>query len=317
MSGTATVFVPGSVGNVGPGFDVLGLAVDGLGDRVTVELLDGGPDEVTVRGRDAGSIPSDPKSNAAAIAARAMLVAVGRNDAFRITIEKGLPLAGGLGGSAASSVGGAVGAMLAAKLERDDSALLRAALAGESAVAGPHLDNIGPSLLGGLVLCLSTAPPDVVRLPVADGWWIALVTPAVRLETRAGRAILPDTIDRSLYVAQMARTAALAHAFATGDADLMHRALDDRFAEPLRKPLIPRFDAVKRAALDAGACGASISGSGPTIFAIAPDEVTAHRTRDAMTGAFDDIDVTAHVGTVSNDGARSKPLSPSESARRS
>ena len=303
LEGRATVFAPGSVGNVGPGFDVLGLAIDGVGDRVTVERIDGSTDRVTVRGTDAGSIPTDPRKNAASIAARALVDSCDVRDAIHVTLEKGLPLSGGMGGSAASSVAGAVAAAHALGLDADRASLVRAALVGESAVAGRHLDNIGPSLLGGLVLVLTGDPPELVRLPVADEWWIALATPAVRLETRAGRAVLPNAVDRELFVAQMARTTAMARAFETGDADLMRRALDDHFAEPLRAPLIPHFDEVKHAALEAGACGASISGSGPTVFALATDEVTTNRACNAMTAAFGDIEVKAHVAKVAIEGA--------------
>ncbi|MHB0970559.1 MAG: homoserine kinase [Thermoanaerobaculia bacterium] len=306
----ATVFAPGSIGNVGPGFDVLGLAVEGIGDTVTVELIDGDDAPVEVTGRDAALVPADPTRNAAAIAARAALSHASYDGGIRVAIEKGLPLAGGIGGSAASSVGGALAALMALAKSRgatsapDRMDVIAAALAGETAVAGPHLDNIVPCALGGLGLSRSVDPIDAIRLPVAAEWWIALVTPKLRIETKAARAILPAVWGAKGFVQLMANTAGLMHAFATGDAELLGRSLIDVYAEPRRKELVPHFDDVKSAAIGAGAFGGSLSGSGPTIFAIAPDEATARRVADAMQHAFAEVASTAHVGPIAREGAR-------------
>jgi homoserine kinase len=304
----ATVFAPGSIGNVGPGFDVLGLAVDGIGDTVTVDLHDG-PDVIeAVTGRDAERIPQDATQNSAAIAARAFLDAHGHRGArFRMSIDKGLPLAGGMGGSAASSVAGALAAARAVDENASVAALLLAASAGESAVSGLHLDNVAPSVLGGLTLVRSATPIDVVKVPLAGPWWVALVTPEVRIETRAARALLPDQWARGEWVQQMANTAALVHGFATGDRHLVRRALSDGYAEPRRAGLIPRFAEVKQAALAAGALGCSISGSGPTVFALAESSDAARRCAAAMVAAFSDTPARAHVGRVADEGARERP----------
>jgi homoserine kinase len=299
---SATAFAPGSIGNVGPGFDVLGLAFEGLGDTGTVELTRG-PSRVNgVTGRDAEHVPQDPERNCAAIAANAYLRPFGY--AAIVSVEKGLPLAGGMGGSAASSVAGAYAAGLALGQSPAMRDVIAAALEGEGAVAGRHLDNIAPSALGGLALSRSISPIDVMKLPVAAGWWIALVTPAVRIRTKDARAILPETSDRATWIQQMANTAALAHAFATGDGALVSRALDDVYAEPHRAALIPHFHDVKRVAVAAGAFACSISGSGPTLFAIAGDENTARAAADAMQRAFDDVTSTIHVGAIATEGVR-------------
>ena len=297
----ATAFAPGSIGNVGPGFDVLGLAVDGIGDTVTVELTKGPAKIADVTGRDADLVPRDPDRNCASIAAHAYLQPFG----FRaiVTIEKGLALAGGLGGSAASSVAGAYAAALALGQSPAMRDVIAAALEGESVVAGRHLDNIAPSVVGGLALSRSMDPIDVVKLPVAAEWWIALVTPRVRIQTKDARALLPDSSPRAEWIQQMANTTALAHAFAVADGELLRRALDDRYAEPRRAPLIPKFHDVKRAALDAGALGCSISGSGPTLFAIAPDERTARECAAAMENTFGDV-ASTHVGAIAKEGVR-------------
>jgi homoserine kinase len=313
----ATAYAPGSIGNVGPGFDTLGLAVDGLGDRVTLQVAADGPSRIAaVSGRDADQVPRDPAHNSAVIAAREYLRRRGLGIELVVTLDKGLPFAGGLGGSAASSVAGAYAAHLLAEVldsgtddaarnraeqHRDD--VLAAALAGEASVASNHLDNIAASSLGGLALVRSVDPIDVVGLVVGAPWWLALWTPRVQVETRAARALLPARSARAAWVQQMANTAALVHAFAWGDGALLGRALDDRFAEPLRAPVIPRFFAVKAAALAAGAFGGSISGSGPTVFAIAADEATARACAAAMQRAGE-IDSTTHAGPIAHRGVR-------------
>jgi len=315
----ATVFAPGSIGNVGPGFDILGMAVDRIGDVVTVELIHpngnpkgkssgnaNGPDGdsvVVVRGRDAALVPTDPAQNVVNIAAHAMLRLLGRDQAIAVSIEKGLPVAGGLGGSAASSVAGAYAAALAAGVEPAPQVTIEAALAGETHASGRHLDNIAPITLGGLVLSRIAQPIDVIKLPVPDSWWVALVTPQVRVETKTARAILPMEWPRAEWVTQMANVAAMVHAFATADGALLRRALDDRYAEPRRAALIPHFFEVKHAALDAGAFGCSISGSGPTVFAIA-DRDAAHRCAEAMQRAFGDMASDVHVAPIAREGVR-------------
>jgi homoserine kinase len=301
---SVTAFAPASIGNVGPGFDVLGLAVDGLGDSVTLELVEGPTEVVEVTGVDAGLVPREAGANAAAISAAHVLKRAGERRGARLRLVKGVPLSGGLGGSAASSAAGALAALLA--LGRDPGAdeVIASALEGEAAVAGRHLDNIAACVLGGLTLVRSTDPLDVVRVPLARPAWVALCTPAVRVETRAARAILPREWDRASWVQQMANTAALVHGLATGDFALVARAMVDGFAEPRRASLIPRFAEMKRAALDGGALGASISGAGPTVFALTADLGTAEACAAAMTKALGGIDSRSHVAPIAAQGAR-------------
>jgi homoserine kinase len=298
-------FAPGSVGNVGPGFDVLGLAVEGIGDRVSLSLIDGPARIDDVRGRDAELVPRDPAKNTASIAAVAWLRTHGDLRNPVMTIEKGLPLSGGMGGSAASAVAGAYAAALATGVATPlPGEVIAAALQGEAAVAGHHLDNLAASTLGGLTISRSVHPIDAISVRVAAPWYVALVTPAVRIETKMARENLPPESDRATWVQQMANSVALVHAFAVGDAELLRRALDDRYAEPRRAVLIPHFREVKRAAFLSGALGCSISGSGPTIFAIAVDEQSAQRCAAAMQSALMDVPSTRHVGAIAKRGAR-------------
>ena len=291
----ATVFAPGSIGNVGPGFDILGLAIDGIGDRVTVEAGKSGP--VVVRGRDAELVPTDPAKNAAAIAAYAMT-----KQKLQITIDKGLPVAAGLGGSAASSVAGAYAAALACGIDATPNEIMLAALEGEIAVSGRHLDNIAPITLGGLALSRSIDPIDVISLRAPENWSVALITPNVRIETKKARAILPQQWERESWIQQMANATALVVAFMTADGELARRALDDLYAEPRRASMIPNFADVKRAALDAGAFGCSISGSGPTIFAIT-ETSSSKACADAMRRAMRDIQCEVRVCGIARHGA--------------
>ena len=302
---SATAFAPGSVGNVGPGFDVLGLAVEGIGDRVTIELTTHDSQITEITGRDADLIPREPSRNSCAIAAIAWLRAHGSEANVIVSIDKGLALAGGMGGSAASAVAGAYAAALSAHCAPPSAlSIITAALEAESLVAGRHLDNIAASVLGGLTISRSIDPIDAVSVKVAAPWWVALVTPDVRIETKAARAILPEEWPRSMWVQQMANTVALAHAFASGDGELLARSLDDRYAEPLRANLIPHCREVKRAAVLAGAFACGISGSGPTMFAICENESIARAACAAMQNAFGELRSAAYAGPIANEGVR-------------
>jgi homoserine kinase len=203
-----------------------------------------------------------------------------------LTVRKELPLSGGQGGSAASAVAGAVAvdALCGAVLDR--TSLLSCCLLAEETVAGRHLDNIAPSLLGGIVLVRSVDPIDVVRLPIPDGLSIVLAHPAQRLRTSEARGVLPASLPRAVALHQMAQVAAIVAACYSNDLRLLGRSIDDRIAEPARAPLLPGFLAAKEAAMTAGALGASISGAGPTAFALVAGEETAERVATAMRDAY-------------------------------
>lgn len=297
------IFVPGSIGNVGPGFDVLGLAIADIGDIFEMDLVSGDA-SVEVEGRHADDIPTDPDLNCCTIAARALLKAVGDPRQPRVKIIRRLPFAGGLGASAASSVGGAFGAAMATGKEIDQDLILRAALAGEAAVAGAHLDNIAPSLLGGLCVCYGLEPPRVTSIAIKAPWWLTLLTPNVRMPTKQSRMVLPETSSQAEWTAQMGLTAALVTAFINGDVELARLCLRDPFAEPRRKATIPHFDDVKARALEAGAIGVSISGAGPTIFALCPDEKVALRCAETMPLPFEDEGFSIHVTPIASQGAQ-------------
>jgi homoserine kinase len=298
-------FAPGTVANLGPGFDVLALAVTGAGDAVTVERMDG--DQIRIRSSGHPEIPVDPAKNTAAIAAaRVRERAAAGSVGFVLDVEKGLPLSGGQGGSAASAAAAAVAVneLLGGPLSKAE--LLEPCLEAEEAVAGRHADNVAAALFGGVVLVRSLDPLDVVRLPYPPDLRVVLVHPDQELRTEAARACLPRSVDRSVAVAQAAGVGALVAALASRDWELLRRSVEDHVAEPARAPLLPGFLEAKRAGLEAGALGCSISGSGPSAFAFADGDETGRRIGEAMVRAYRSagIGATFRVGRVDEEGAR-------------
>ena len=305
MSDRVRVFAPGSVGNVGPGLDIIGMALAGPGD--VVEAAHAAEPGVVVLDAGHPDLPKEAGANTAALAAQAAIRAAGRPEAgLTLRITKGLPLSGGQGGSAASAVAGAVAANALLQLHLTEQQLLESALAAEACVAGWHLDNILPSLIGGIVLIRDARACDYARLPWPAGLRVVVAHPGQRLRTAEGRAVLPREIPRDVAVYQAAQVAGMVLAFTTGDLDLLRRSLDDRIAEPARAPLLPGFPAAKAAALEAGALGCSISGSGPTAFAFAANDAAGAIVAAAMARAYAAAGVpcTTRVTEVSATGAR-------------
>ena len=276
MSDWVTAFAPASIGNVAVGFDMLGLSLEGAGDRVLARRSDG--DRVTiaeVRGLDGEIHPylsTDPKSNTASIAAQALWDAHGDGGGIELQVHKGVPLQSGMGSSAASAVAAAVAvnALLKAPLAVHD--LLPFALEGEKfASGGLHADNVAPSLLGGLVLCPEVLLPDVVSLPVPQGVSAVLIHPDLQVNTAQARRGLAKGYPMKQWLAQQGLLAGFIAACSASDIDLIAKTLRDVIIEPQRKDNVPCFDAVKEAALRRGALGCSLSGSGPSVFALCKD----------------------------------------------
>jgi homoserine kinase len=298
-------FAPGTVANLGPGLDILGLAVTGAGDTVTAERTAGR--ELRIRSSGHPDIPIEPERNTAGIAAaRVRDRAAAGSTGISLEIEKGLPLSGGQGGSAASAVAAAVAVneLLGSPLRREE--LLEPCLEAEAAVAGRHADNVAAALFGGVVLIRSLEPLDVVRLTFPGELLVVLAEPRQSLRTEEARSRLPRSVELSVALAQAARVGALVAALATRDWDLLRRSIEDGVAEPARAPLLPGFVEAKAAALQAGALGCSISGSGPSSFAFAVGDEPAQRIGKAMIEAYRSRDVaaTARVCAIDSRGAR-------------
>jgi homoserine kinase len=308
-------FAPATVGNVACGFDVLGLALDQPGDEVRARFREAPGVEILRIVGDGGRLPLDAERNSAGIAARAVLRAAGLEGEVGVSLElhKGLPLSSGLGGSAASSVAGAlaVNTLLGNPLPK--GALLSAAEEGETLGAGAsHLDNAAPCLLGGICLVLPGAgnqATQVVELPVPEGLSVAVVHPHMEIRTEEARALLGDTVELATAIRQWGNTAGFVAALHRGDMELLARTVVDLVAEPKRRGLIPGFERVMAAARGAGALGGSLSGSGPSLFALAPSPEVALRAGAAMAEAFaaEGLDSDVHAGPVSERGARILP----------
>jgi homoserine kinase len=303
------VFAPATIANVGPGFDVLGLALTKPGDTIEAEISDRpGVEFVEITG-DRGQLSRDPARNVAGRAASEVLRRAQMNAGVRLWLHKEMPLASGLGSSGASSAAGAVvvNELLGRPLPASD--VLLSAMEGERAASGsPHADNVAPSVMGGIVLVRSYDPLDIVRLPVPANLYIVVVHPHCAVPTSEARRLVKErAYGLDAIVPNLGNIAALVAALYSGDLALLGRSIDDRLIEPVRSALIPGFDAVKGAALAAGALGCSIAGSGPSVFAFASDDASARQIGSAMQAAFKSsagLEGDIFSGTVSVSGAR-------------
>ncbi len=274
MTDRVTAFAPASIGNLGVGFDVLGLALDGVGDRVKAERTDGnGVSVAEVRGLDGKLHPylsTDADKNTASIAAAAFWALHGTGG-VSLKIYKGVPLQSGMGSSAASAVAAVVAVNALLESPQPVEALLPYALEGEKfASGGLHADNVAPSLLGGMILCPQALLPETVRIMPPEGVSAVLLHPELQVNTAQARRGLAKVVRLEDWVTQQGYLAAFIAACQTNNIGLIGRTLKDIIIEPQRAENVSCFEAVKSAAENAGALGASLSGSGPSIFALAP-----------------------------------------------
>ncbi len=308
MSNTSVeAFAPASMGNVGIGFDILGLAFQEPGDRVIAELSeDIGVTIAQIYG-DEGQLPRQAEKNTAGVAVISYLKYIRAEVGIRLTIYKGLPLASGLGSSAASAVAAVVAAnaLLGDALPRRE--LLPACLEGEALVSGYHADNIGPSLLGGITLITGTQPSQIHQLPVPHGMHFALVTPHVAVPTAQARAVLPQTIPLKTFIRQSGHVALMIDALYRDDLAAVAAAMEaDSIIEPARAHLMPLLEEARACAKRAGAMALVISGAGPTLCAVCDDRQTSQRVANALQALYDEAQIGADVRTtcVCEKGAR-------------
>jgi homoserine kinase len=288
-SSLVTAFAPASVANVAVGFDVLGFALDGVGDRVSVRIAPGQAKPIVVEQVSglASDVPADPARNTASVALRAMIDDLRIEQPLAVQVEKGIPLGSGMGGSAASAVGAVVAADRLLGLGLDRARLLAYALVGESAASGaPHADNAAPCLHGGLTAVVSREPPLVVDLPVPSGIAWVVVHPRLRIETRAARAMLERHVSLGTFVEQSMRLAGFVAGCYRDEPGLVEASMVDLIAGPQRARLIPGFDDARQAAIEAGAFAFAISGSGPSVFAWVRADGTPGTVADEVSDAF-------------------------------
>ena len=303
------VFGPASLSNLGPGFDTLGLCLKDVGD--VVEVCKSDKEGVAIFLDDCGSkagIPVDPFKNTAGVAALEVLKLLGATTGVDLYIKKGFTPGSGIGSSAACAAAAAwaVNVLHGTPLSKDD--LLEAVLEGEAIASGAkHGDNALPALLGGLILVSSQHPTEYRRISIDYPFFISLILPQIQVLTKKARAMLPATVPLKTAVFQASALGFMVDAFRAGDlAEVGRWMMQDQLAEPVRADLVPCYDSVKRAALGSGAFGCALTGSGPAMFAISEDEVTAKRIMQSMIEASNlhGISASGYITAPNEAGAR-------------
>ncbi|PID58558.1 homoserine kinase [candidate division KSB3 bacterium] len=308
MSEWIRVFAPATVANVGPGFDILGLAISRPGDVVEVRKSEKQGVRISgihfTRKHDIGKLPVSADKNTAGVAATQVLQTlqqrglVDHDAGVELKLRKNMPLGSGLGSSGASAVAAAwaVNVLFGSALRRDDPDLILACIKAEATLSGFHADNVAPAMLGGFVLIRSYDPLDIVPLEAPEKVICVIVNPRYKLSTRRARAALPKQVAfNKVVIPHYANVAGVIAGILKKDLELLGRAIDDKIVEPARAHLIPGFYDVKRTALESGALGCSISGAGPSMFAITDDIAKGHEIGEAMSKTF-----SAHGLTHSN-----------------
>lgn len=306
---SATAFAPATVANVAVGFDILGFPVDAVGDEITVSRLDSPTVEIESIEGIVTELPRDPAKNTATAGLLHMIRDLQLPFGFRVAIKKNIPLGSGMGGSAASAVGAVVAANALLTDRLTDEQLFSYALVGEEVASGSaHPDNVSPCLLGGLTLTRSMKPFDVVKIPVNADILCVLVHPHLRVNTRDARAVLKSEVSMKTFVQQTANLAAFIAGCHQGDVELIRRSFKDVVIEPQRAPLIRGFAACQNAALEAGALGCTISGSGPSLCALALPG-NAEQVKKAVIKVFASLGIASEgwVSSVRQEGAKVRP----------
>ncbi|MBK7872387.1 MAG: homoserine kinase [Saprospiraceae bacterium] len=300
------VFTPATVANVAVGFDILGFALDKPGDEIIARFVnEPGLRIVKITG-DGGKLPYNIENNTAGFAAQKLLEYLNEDRGIELEIHKKMPFGTGMGSSAASAVGGAVAVneLLGCPLSRME--LLPFAVLGEQVADGAyHADNVAPCLLGGITLIRSNQDLDVHSLPLPKDLYATIVFPAIEILTKDARGVLKENVPLKQMIEQTGNLGGLIVGLMNADYELIGRSLNDVVIEPQRAHLIPHFYEVKKAALKAGALGCSISGAGPSIFALSKGHATAEIVGNAMQAIFNQVGIAnqLYVSPINPNGA--------------
>jgi homoserine kinase len=287
VTNSVRVRATASVANVSCGFDCIGYAITEPADILTISIKDSQGVRITLSGSKADTITTAAKHNTAGKAILSLLDSLGINQGFNVHIEKGIPPGSGLGSSAASAAAAVFGVneLLGKPLKFKE--LLVHGMAGEAVASGGlHADNIAPALFGGIILIRSLDPLDILQLPVPENLFSTVVLPDFVINTRDARNMLPIRVPLKTAVKQAGNLAGFTLGLHEDDFDLLGRSMIDLFAEPIRAELIPGYHIVKKVAMDTGAIGCGISGSGPTLFALCDSEDTSKKVGNSMVNAF-------------------------------
>ena len=306
MNKSIKVFAPASVSNVGCGFDILGFAIDGIGDEMILSKNDSNKMHIKpIEGYE--NLPTEPSKNVAGVAIQALLDDLGSNQGFDIEIKKNIKPGSGIGSSSASAAGAVVAAneLLGKPYSREE--LVNFAMQGEIAASGDaHADNAAPTVLGGFCIVRAYDPLDVIQIESPKDLWCVVIHPQIEIKTKEARELLSTTVDLKKAIRQWGNVAGLISGLHQSDYNLIGRSLEDHIVEKQRKVLIPEFDNLKQAVLKAGALGCSISGSGPSVFALCEGEDKAKAVSSAMNEVFSKTTIPyfIYASQVSNNGVR-------------
>ncbi len=301
------VFAPATIANLGSGYDVLGIAIDEPGDIVIATRTRERGLFFSVKTKNA-DVPREATNNLAFYVAALMLEEFKPSFGIKMMLHKKMPIGSGLGSSAASSVASvvAVNALLTKPIKKIE--LLRFAVEGERKATGsPHADNAAPSLLGGACLIRSYSPLDVIQLPIKKSAVWIVVHPHVIVETKMAREILPKTIPLRSAIHQWGNISGITYGLISGNAALIGKCTEDIIIEPVRKQLIPAFDEAKKSAMHNGAFGCSLSGSGPSMFAVTDSIPKAKKIATAMKKTFlaiANVRSESYISFINKEGAK-------------
>ncbi|MFD2099159.1 homoserine kinase [Flagellimonas iocasae] len=299
------VFCPATIANVSCGFDVLGLALDSVGDEMTVRKIPENTIRITkILGQD---LPLETDNNVSGVAGLALLAKSDYEGGFEIEIDKRIKPGSGIGSSAASSAGAvwAMNELLGKPFSNLE--LVQFAMQGEKLASDvAHADNVAPAIYGGFTLVRSYDPLDIIPISTPSELYATVIHPQIEIKTSDSRKILRTTISLAQGIQQWGNLGGLIAGLYQSDYDLIGRSLHDHIVEPIRSILIPAFDKIKANSIEAGALGCGISGSGPSIFALSKGEANAQKVADSMKETYKNIGVAfdIHISKVNTQGVK-------------
>jgi len=299
------VYGPATVSNVGPGFDLLGFALEAPGDELIVRR--NGTAKLVLYDQTDSNLPTDPELNVAAVAAASLLRELHSNEGFDLVFTRKIHPGSGVGSSAASCVAAVVGLNELLGSPYDTDELLPFAMEGEKLASGStHADNIAPALLGGITLIRSYDPLDIKHIPYPDDLWCTVAHPFLEIKTAESRKLIPQTVALEIALKQCGNLAGLVAGLTTADYPLIGRSVSDVFAEPYRIHQLPDFAALKESALNAGSVGTGLSGSGPSVFSLCRGEEMASTVGEVMKKHFTDrgIEARLYISRISQAGCK-------------
>lgn len=305
MKNEIRVFCPATIANISCGFDVLGVALDNVGDEMVVKKTS--KKGIIITKIDGQKLPLETHKNVAGVAGLAFLSASNYNEGFEIEIYKKIKAGSGIGSSAASSTGAVTAMNKLLDEPFSNLELVQFAMKGEELASGvQHADNVAPAIFGGFTLVRSYNPLDVIKINTPKELYATVIHPQIEIKTSDSRKVLKTTISLSDGIKQWGNVGGLIAGLYTEDYNLIGRSLEDHIVEPIRSILIPAFDNVKSASINSGALGCGISGSGPSIYALSKGLRTAKKVAEAMQNVYNKVGIPydIHVSKINTEGIK-------------